>query len=647
MDTKQFLAEFKNIASAPNGIKVLRALILNLAVSGRLTVQDVREQSSAFLEDIYKKQEELHVQGDIRENKKLRPVSIDAPWELPANWAWVRFGTLCWFAAGRTPSRKEGQYWNTGDYPWFSIADLVHGKTICESSETVSETAKRDVFKCEPVKAGSLLMSFKLSIGKLSVLGVDAFHNEAIIAIHPFDQSLQSYFFKCLNAFDLTKENKAAIKGQTLNQDSISNILIALPPREEIPRIVAKVDELMTLCDKLQAQQEEQKALCKLTRTVVLEALTSANPTEHFSEAWARVGSNMKLLLNSPESVEDFRNAIMKLAVWGRLTKRTRADARALLEDSRKHKERLVAEGKVKRGKPLTRIKEQPVRLPENWTWARFSEIGLFARGKSKHRPRNDPRLFSNGQYPFVQTGDVARSVGKGISTFSKSYNDAGLKQSQLWPNGTLCITIAANIAESAILKIDACFPDSVVGFLPFEPVGNVEYFDLFVRTAKQELASYAPATAQKNINLGILEQVAVPLPPRDEMDDIVNTTAKLLLLCDTIEHDLTKAREVSKVLAGSTISAITGIRIEEKEKMKAPKTELISTLRINVSPTNGEQSPLTAILAQHQGELSAKVLWNNSGLDIDAFYQQLKTEMEEGWIEQPDVAYMKEVEIN
>src|SRR5262249_19040627 len=159
----------------------------------------------------------------------------------------------------------------------------------------------------------------------------------------------------------------------------------------EQTQIVAKVDELMALCDKLETQQQERERECKLTRTVVLEALASANTTESLSEVWGRIEGDMKLLFDSPESMEDFRSTIIKLAVMGSLNKRTEIDATELLEFSRKHKDKLIAEGLKKREKPQNEIESQPRRLPENWTWTRFSDIGLFARGKSKHRPRNDP----------------------------------------------------------------------------------------------------------------------------------------------------------------------------------------------------------------------------------------------------------------
>jgi type I restriction enzyme S subunit len=207
MDAQQFLAEFGHIANAPGGVPRLRSLILFFAVSGRLTQQLRNESADEFYAEILGEKERLEFGKQIRLNSKVRDEAISPPWSIPGSWRWCRFGELCSFSAGRTPSRKETKYWNTGDYPWMSIADLQHGTTISKSSETVSELARDEVFKRSPVSSGSLLMSFKLSIGKLSILGVDAYHNEAIISIEPFAEVLKDYFFKCLNRFDLFAGN--------------------------------------------------------------------------------------------------------------------------------------------------------------------------------------------------------------------------------------------------------------------------------------------------------------------------------------------------------------------------------------------------------------------------------------------------------
>jgi type I restriction enzyme S subunit len=158
--------------------------------------------------------------------------------------------------------------------------------------------------------------------------------------------------------------------------------------------------------------------------------------------------------------------------------------------------------------------------LPEGWVWATLSQIGWLDRGRSKHRPRNAPHLYG-GPYPFVQTGDI-RHADTFLSDVVATYSEAGLAQSRLWPVGTMCITIAANIGKTAILSMEACFPDSVVGFLADSDDVLIRYVEYFMRSAQQKLEDEAPATAQKNINLEILEKVAIPVPPTLEQHQIV-----------------------------------------------------------------------------------------------------------------------------
>ena len=178
----------------------------------------------------------------------------------------------------------------------------------------------------------------------------------------------------------------------------------------------------------------------------------------------------------------------------------------------------------------------------------------VSTEGRSKHRPRNDPSLFREARYPIVQTGDVARSKGT-VETYTAMYGERGLAQSRLWPSGTLCITIAANIADSGLLAFDACFPDSVVGFLPDSEIGDARYFEFFLRTAKQRIEDFAPATAQKNINLEILSNVLVPLPPKPEMERIVTKVERLMTLCDCLESQLRCAADRASTLARAVVA--------------------------------------------------------------------------------------------
>lgn len=155
-----------------------------------------------------------------------------------------------------------------------------------------------------------------------------------------------------------------------------------------------------------------------------------------------------------------------------------------------------------------------PVTNPKGWNIKKFSEVGTLDRGKSKHRPRNDPKLLG-GEHPLIQTGDVANSAGY-ITSYSSTYSDLGLAQSRKWDEGTLCITIAANIAKTGILTFEACFPDSVVGFKPNESV-TTEFVQTWLGFLQKIIEASAPESAQKNINLAILRDLDIPLPPLEQ----------------------------------------------------------------------------------------------------------------------------------
>lgn len=288
---------------------------------------------------------------------------------------------------------------------------------------------------------------------------------------------------------------------------------------------------------------------------------------------------------------EMLRQSILQQAVEGKLCEQDPNDepASVLLEKIKAEKERLIAEKKIKKQKPLPPISEEekPFVLPKGWEWCRLPEIGELSRGKSKHRPRNDATLYKDGKYPLVQTGDVARA-GTFITTYTALYNDVGLAQSRMWEKGTLCITIAANIADTGILSFDACFPDSVVGFQPFVPELDVEFFKWYIDISKKNLEKYAPATAQKNINIDILSGLIVPLPPKNELKKITRKAKNILALCDSLSHELLQSKQYALQLMESVLQEAFSVQetakpaqvIEFCPDQTVPETELLAAAR-------------------------------------------------------------------
>ena len=244
------------------------------------------------------------------------------------------------------------------------------------------------------------------------------------------------------------------------------------------------------------------------------------NMVSHIEKLFSELDKGLEILQDIKQQLIVYRQAVLKEAFEGKWPYTYRTDISANLKF-----------GKIQNDKELAHI-------PSQWKYVYLSELGDLSRGKSKHRPRNDKRLFENGKYPFFQTGDV-KYANKILTNCEKKYGEFGLAQSKLWPVGTLCITIAANIAETCFLGVDGCFPDSIVGFIPFEEIVNIEYVRYFIEASKTRLWAFAPATAQKNINLTTLENLIIPYCNKDEQEFIVQEIESRLSVCDNIEQTI------------------------------------------------------------------------------------------------------------
>ena len=211
---------------------------LNLVKVGKL-------KKSALATSVIFRGDDNKYYEQIGEN--CNDITDEIPFDLPYNWCWCRFSNIVSMTIGKTPARGEQTYWINGKYNWVSISDMVDGGSISTTKEKVSDLAVKEVFSAPISEKGSLLMSFKLSIGKTSILDIDAYHNEAIITISPIidkEYAMRNYLFKVLPLIANLGESKDAIKGKTLNSKSLSNLLIPLPPLQEQQRIIEQMNRL-------------------------------------------------------------------------------------------------------------------------------------------------------------------------------------------------------------------------------------------------------------------------------------------------------------------------------------------------------------------------------------------------------------------
>ena len=250
--------------------EVIKKSILQEAIQGRLVPQIANEGTAQILlEQIKQEKQKLVKEGKLKKSvltdsviykgddnkyyERIGDESIDIteeiPFDLPDNWIWVRFGQYVKMSIGKTPPRGETKYWANGQYPWISISDMSDYGLVKTTKETVSECAKSLFGEISPV--GTLIMSFKLTVGRTSLLNISAYHNEAIISIYPFvdeDYRARNYLFHILPIISNLGDSKDAIKGKTLNSKSLNNLLLPLPPLNEQGRIVAMIEQLF---DKL------------------------------------------------------------------------------------------------------------------------------------------------------------------------------------------------------------------------------------------------------------------------------------------------------------------------------------------------------------------------------------------------------------
>ncbi|HAH6533645.1 TPA: restriction endonuclease subunit S [Escherichia coli] len=547
------------------GIKKLRELILELAVRGKLVPQDPNDEpASELLKRIAAEKAELVKQGKIKKQKPLPEISEEEkPFELPEGWEWTKLTRIAEINPKIDVSDDEQEisfipmplistrFDGSHEFEIKKWKDVKKGYTHFANGDI----AIAKITPCFENSKAAIFSGLKNGIG----VGTTELH-----VARPFSDIINRKYlllnFKSPNFLKSGESQMTGSAGQKrVPRLFFENNPIPFPPMQEQERIIIRFTQLMSLCDQLEQQSLTSLDAHQQLVETLLGTLADSQNAEELAENWARISEHFDTLFTTEASVDALKQTILQLAVMGKLVPQDPNDepASELLKRIVQAKAQLVKEGKIKKQKPLPPIsdEEKPFELPEGWEWSYLSDIGILARGRSKHRPRNDPTLYADGTIPLVQTGDVARSNGC-INTYSALYNQLGLSQSKLWNKGTLCITIAENIADSGILNFDACFPDSVVGFTPYENEIPVLYFHYFMMTIKSTLEKFAPSTAQKNINIDILSQLFFPCPPLEEFHRIVDKVQNLLSVCDVLRAYIQSAQQTQLHLADALTDA-------------------------------------------------------------------------------------------
>lgn len=543
------------------GVQKLRELILELAVRGKLVPQDSNDEpASILLEKVAEEKARLVKEGKIKKQKTPTASNLsEDTFSLPMNWKWAFLPDISSYAPGKTPPTKNAKFWgDENGIPWVSIADMTQFGVISNTSKTVTQAAKDEVFKAEPVKAGAILMSFKLTVGKVSINEIPTFHNEAIISIFPFSGVDRSYLFKVLPMRAMTGNSKKAIKGNTLNAESIAAIKIPIPPKAEQHRIVKKVDELMALCDQLEQQQTDAVQAHDTLVKVLLDMLTQSENAEDFQQNWHRIAEHFDTLFTTESSIDQLKQTLLQLAVMGKLVPQDPSDepASILLEKITKEKAQQVKEGKIKKQKELaaTTNDEIPFSVPNGWKWAKwndFSEWMTYGFTRPMPHVKSGPLIITakNVKYGYLDltTADF---------TTEEAYTNLNPKDKP--KVGDILITKDGSIGRATVVSLesDFCINQSVaVIWMRSCPFNRNFLVNAIHSPYLQGLIWEAAAGAAiKHISITKFIDFLIPIPPLAEQHRIVKKVDELMALCDQLKDRLNHAQTLQQQLADAVV---------------------------------------------------------------------------------------------
>lgn len=544
----QLLRHFQMVATSTGGVARLRQLILYLAVRGRLVPQDASDEpASVLLERVQAERERIAASGGGRIRKELAQTTpADALFPLPSGWTWSVLPDLCAIAGGSTPSKSVASYWS-GDIPWVSPKDMKVAE-ISEAQDHVSSAALKGGLSL--ISPGSLLMvvrgmilahSFPVAVTKVPVA-----INQDMKALTPYEPSVLPYLM--LVCIGMKSEILGLVDRSThgtckLESPKVFALPIPIPPLAEQARIVARVDELMRLCDALETKGRLAAEQHAYLLRALLGALTNSTTPDELAANWQRVAEHFDLLLDRPEAVGVLEQTLLQLAVRGMLVPQESTDspAVALIQEVREAKGRLIGGRAKYRAETVGDVQpeEGGYLVPPGWAWVRFGDISINRDGERVPVSSSDREGRAKIYDYYGASGVIDKIDGflfdktllligeDGANLLNRSTPIAYLAHGKYWVNNHAHV-------------IDATHPELL------------EYLELFINAISLE--PYVTGTAQPKMNQAKLNSIPVALPPLAEQGRILRRVAELRRICADLRQRLRAAQTTQSRLADALV---------------------------------------------------------------------------------------------
>ncbi|EKS2405603.1 restriction endonuclease subunit S [Pseudomonas aeruginosa] len=546
------------LAGAPNGIKKLRELILELAVRGKLVPQDPKDEpANELLKRIAEEKARLVAEGKIKKQKALTERDDEAPaFELPAGWAWARLSDVVNVLNGRAYKKEELLDAGT---PVLRVGNLFTSNHWYYSNLTLEE----DKY-CNP---GDLLFAWSASFGPFIWQGERSIYHYHIwkLDFYAKDQLSKHYLYNYL--LEQTQEIKAAGHGVSMvhmTKEKMEKLVVPVPPLAEQDRIVAKVDQLMALCDQLEAQQADADSAHTQLVQALLDSLTQARDAGDFAQSWQRLAEHFHTLFTTESSIDDLKQTLLQLAVMGKLVPQDPSDepASELLKRIAEEKATLIAEGKSRKQKQLAEITEEEklFELATGWEWSRLGEQVI--ESGAGWSPSCEPRPREGNDWGVLKVSAVSWGVYRPEENKALPVSLEARPEHEV-AEGDFLVS-RANTAElvARSVVVDSTpsrlmLSDKIVR-LRLTKLCDAHYLNLVnsATHARQYYARVAGGTSSsmKNVSREQILSLPIAVPPLPEQHRIVAKVDQLMAFCDQLKARLNQARQVHEQLANALV---------------------------------------------------------------------------------------------
>lgn len=552
----QLLKYFHELTLHPANAKQLKALILQLAVQGKLTAQwrkenpDV-EPAAKLLERVKAEKERLIKEKKIKKEKSLEPIeSKESKSIFPVNWSHVRLGDIGDWGAGATPLPSNSSFFD-GNINWFKSGELNDGIIDYDSEEKVTETALAKA-SLRLNKPGDVLIAmYGATIGKTALLNVTATTNQAVCACTCFSCITNLFLHLLLKAL----RPNFLDQGEGGAQPNISRIkirqqVIGLPPLEEQKAIVETVDRLFKEVEQLEQLTESRIRIKEQFALSALRRLAENNTPQE----WEALQPHFHTFFNNAHNIKKLRETILQLAVQGKLTARWRKvhpelvegkhNAALLLQKIKAEKARLIAKGKIKKENPLPEISadEIPYELPEGWVWCRLGEIVIKLGAGST--PLGGKNSYLEDGIKFLRSQNV---YNEGLRlqevAFITEETHQKMSGTHVHPQDLLLNITGASIGRCALVPDDFDTANvsqhvSIIR-LVYKSLRKYIHSLIISRQFQQTIMNVQVGVSREGLSMTKLKFFVIPLPPLSEQQAIVETVNRLMALCDSLEQEV------------------------------------------------------------------------------------------------------------